>query len=55
MNESTSLVGTIQVQQIEPAAVTATVDGQRQVFPDLEAVFRAAVRLLDDAGKERSP
>jgi len=55
MNESPPTVGTIQVQQIEPSGVTATVDGQRQLFPDLEALFRAAVRLLDDAAKEPSP
>jgi len=55
MNELPPVVGTIQVQRVEPSGVTATIDGQRQVFPDLEALFRAAVRLLDEAGKEKSP
>ena len=54
-NEPTPIVGTIQVQRVEPSGVTATVDGQLQVFPDLEALFRAALRLLDEAAEEASP
>jgi len=57
MNEAepTPIVGTIQVQRVEPSGVAATVDGQPQVFPDLEALFRAALRLLDEAAEEASP
>ncbi len=53
--EPTPIIGTIQVQRVEPSGVTATIDGQPQVFPDLEALFRAAVRLLDEAAEETSP
>jgi len=40
---------------VQEGSVTATVDGQPQVFPDLEALFRAALHLLDEAAEEPSP
>ena len=54
MSESTPLVGTIQVHEIQEGGVSATVDGQPQAFPDLEALFRAALHLLDEAAEEAS-
>lgn len=48
MIETSPIVGAIEVIQRDPIGVTALVEGQRQVFPDLDAVFRTAVRLLDE-------
>jgi hypothetical protein len=48
ITEATPIVGVIEVIQAGPTGVTAIVGGQRQAFPDLDAVFRAAVRLLDE-------
>jgi hypothetical protein len=48
MTETTPIVGAIEVVQQGPTGVTALVDGQRQVYPDLDAVFRTAVLLLDE-------
>ena len=48
MNESSHIVGTIEVVHQEPTGVIALVNGQRQIFPDLDAVFRTAIGLLDE-------
>ena len=48
MNESSPIVGTIEVVHQEPTGIIALVDGQRQLFPDLDAVFRTAIGLLDE-------
>lgn len=47
MNKSVPIVGTIKVIRQDPAGVIALVDGRRRVFPDLDAVFCTAIRLLD--------
>jgi hypothetical protein len=48
MNESSHIVGTIQVVHQEATGVIALVNGRRQLFPDLDAVFRTAIGLLDE-------
>ena len=48
MNESSRIVGTIEVVHQEPSGVIALVDGRRLLFPDLDAVFRTAIGLLDE-------
>jgi hypothetical protein len=48
MNESSHIVGTIEVVHQEPTGVIALVNGRRQLFPDLDAVFRTAIGLLDE-------
>jgi len=48
VNDLTPIVGTIEVIGQGPTGVTALVDGQHQVFPDLDTVFRTAVHLLDE-------
>ena len=48
MNESSRIVGTIEVVHQEPSGVIALVDGRRQIFPDLFAVFRTAIGQLDE-------
>jgi hypothetical protein len=47
MNNCTPIVGTVEVIAHGPTGVTALVDGKQHVFPDLDAVFRAAVDLLE--------
>jgi hypothetical protein len=47
MNDPTPLVSRIEVLTQGPTGVTALVDGRRQTFPNLDALFRTAVRLLD--------
>jgi hypothetical protein len=41
------IVGTIVVTQHMPQGILAKVNGQIQVFPNLQGVFRAAVQHLD--------
>ena len=53
MNDSAPILGTIKVERDGPFGIAATVNGRRRSFPNLEAVFRAAVCLLD--GEEREP
>ena len=48
MKEPAPIVGTIAVQQIGPSGVAATVNGQPQRFSTLDAVFAAAIHLLDE-------
>ena len=48
MNECSHIVGTIEVVHQEPTGVIALVNGRRQLFPDLDAVFRTAIGLLDE-------
>ena len=47
MIQRSPIVGTIEVVHRGPTGIIALVDGQRQFFPDLDAVFRTAIRLLD--------
>ena len=47
MIQTSPIVGTIEVVHRGPTGILALVDGQRQLFPDLDAVFRTAVDLLD--------
>jgi hypothetical protein len=51
MNESSHIVGTVEVVHQEPTGIIALVNGQRQTFPDLDAVFRTAIGLLDERGQ----
>jgi hypothetical protein len=53
MTKTTPIVGAIEVIQRGPAGIAALVDGQRHDFPDLDAVFRTAVRLLDEKTQPR--
>ena len=48
MNESSRIVGTVEVVHQEPTRIIALVNGRRQLFPDLDAVFRTAIGLLDE-------
>ena len=47
MIQTNAIVGAIEVVHRGPAGILAPVDGQRQFFPDLDAVFRTAISLLD--------
>ena len=47
MNDRTPIVGTIEVVCEGADGITALVDGRRQIFPNLRAVFVAAVQLLE--------
>jgi hypothetical protein len=46
-NDRTPIVGTIEVVCEGADGITALVDGNRQTFPNLRAVFVTAVHLLD--------
>ena len=48
MIQTSPIVGTIEVVHQEPTGVIALVNGRRQLFPDLDAVFRTAIGLLDE-------
>ena len=50
MSDYPPIVATIVVSHPRPGStgLVATVDGQPHLFPNLEAVFRAAVRLLEE-------
>jgi hypothetical protein len=48
MIQTSPIVGTIEVVRCGPTGILALVDGQRQFFPDLDAVFRTAIGLLDE-------
>jgi len=49
MNNESNIVGTIVVTHRLPRGIIAQVDGQTRWFRSLEAVFRAALALLDAA------
>jgi hypothetical protein len=49
MNNESPIVGTIVVTHRLPRGVIARVDGQTRWFRSLDAVFRAALALLDAA------
>ena len=55
MSDYPPIVATIVVPHPEPGStgLLATVDGQPHLFPTLEAVFRAAVRLLEEQTDDR--
>ena len=47
MEDNRPITGTIVVMHKLPRGILAQVNGQMQWFPDLAAVFRAALTLLD--------
>lgn len=49
MNNQSPIVGTIVVTHRLPRGVIARIDGQTRWFRSLDAVFRAALALLDAA------
>ena len=55
MSDYPPIVATIVVPRPKPGStgLLATVDGRPRLFPDLEAVFRAAVRLLEEQPDDR--
>jgi hypothetical protein len=53
MTQTSPIVGTIQVIRCGPAGTTALMDSQRHAFPNLDAVFRTAIRLLDEKSQSR--
>ena len=50
MSDCPPIVATIVVPRPRPGStgLLATVDGRPRLFPNLEAVFQAAVRLLEE-------
>jgi hypothetical protein len=48
MNKPSPVISTIEVIHCGPTGIIALVDGHRQSFPDLDAVFRIAIGLLDE-------
>jgi hypothetical protein len=57
MSDYPPIIATIVVRRPRPDAfgLLATVDGRPRFFPNLEAVFRAAVQLLEEPGDDRDP
>jgi hypothetical protein len=55
MNTENPIVGTIVVTHRLPRGVIARVDGQTRWFRSLDAVFRAALALLDAAVETTVP
>ncbi len=55
MNNESPIVGTIVVTHRLPRGVIARVNGQQHTFGSLEAVFRAALALLDAAVETTVP
>jgi hypothetical protein len=53
--DETPIVGTITVTDSGPEGVAALFDGTPRHFPDLPALFTAAVRLLDQASAGAPP
>jgi hypothetical protein len=55
MSDYPPIVATIVVPHPKPDSfgLLATIDGRPRFFPNLEAVFRAAVRLLEEQGDDR--
>jgi hypothetical protein len=51
--DQSPIVGTIIVTHKTPHGVLAKVDGQAPVFPNRNAVFRAAVELLDARAQDK--
>ena len=56
MSDYPPIVATIVVPHPKPGSsgLLATVDGRPRLFPDLEAVFQAAVRLLEEQPDDRA-
>jgi len=55
MNNQSPIVGTIVVTHRLPRGVIVQVDGQTRWFRSLDAVFRAALALLDAAVEATVP
>ena len=55
MNNQSPIVGTIVVTHRLPRGIIARVDGQTRWFRSLDAVFRAALALLDAAADTTVP
>jgi hypothetical protein len=55
MNNESPIVGTIVVTHQLPRGIIAQVDGQTRWFRSLDAVFRAALALLDAAVETSAP
>ena len=55
MSDYPPIIATIVVPRPRPGStgLLATVDGRPCLFPDLEAVFRTAVRLLEEQTDDR--
>ena len=55
MSHHSPISATIVVPCTEPDSpgLLATVDGQPRFFPNLEAIFRAAVQLLEEQPDDR--
>ena len=55
MSDHPPIVATIVVPRPKPDSpgLLATVDGRPRLFPNLEAVFQAAVRLLEEQPDDR--
>ena len=55
MSHHPPIVATILVPRPKPDSpgLLTTVDGRPRLFPNLEAVFRAALRLLEEQPDER--
>jgi hypothetical protein len=49
MDDPTPIVGTVTVLHQGPFGVTALLNDEHRIFPTLEAVFRAAIYLLEQA------
>jgi hypothetical protein len=55
MSDYPPIVATIVVPHSNPSSfgLLATVDGRPRFFPNLEAVFRAAIEILEERGDGR--
>ena len=55
MSDYPPIIATIVVPHPKPGStgLVATVDGRPHLFPNLEAVFQAAVRLLEEQPDDR--
>ena len=55
MSDYPPIIATIVVPRPRPDSpgLLATVDGRPRLFPNLEAVFQAAVRLLEEQPDDR--
>ena len=56
MSDYPPIIATIVVSHPRPGStgLVATVDGRPRLFPNLEAVFRVAVRLLEEKPDDRA-
>jgi hypothetical protein len=55
MNKPAPIVGTIQVWEVGPTGVHASVNGEPRRFTDLRALFATAVYLLGDERDGQRP